>query len=273
MRRLIKRTAAAVLMAACLVSLSACSASQEGAVEDTAPQISADGTPVEDGMSEYIVLSAAQTLGSSDEQLIIQKQLAEAQGDAATAALCEEQLAVRAELGDMKSIDLDGAAAVLLADGSYTVQIPVHFAEGSKEYRLNLNMATQQISAEFTDLSASQEEDGSVSGLLRTATVYSAIGIGTVFMVLVFISLLIYCFKFVHAWEQGQSGKAASAPAPAAPAPAPVPAAPAPVPAADLMDDTELVAVITAAIAAYEGTSSNGLVVRSIRRVNGSARR
>ena len=34
----------------------------------------------------------------------------------------------------------------------------------------------------------------------------------------------------------------------------------------ELVDDTELVAVIAAAIAAYEGTSTDGFVVRSIRR-------
>ena len=36
--------------------------------------------------------------------------------------------------------------------------------------------------------------------------------------------------------------------------------------AQELADDTELVAVIAAAIAAYEGTSTDGFVVRSIRR-------
>ena len=87
--------------------------------------------------------------------------------------------------------------------------------------------------------------------------------------VLIFISLLIACFKFIHKWETGQKEKAAPAPAPVAPAPV---KAAAPVPAAgeDLMGDAELVAVISAAIAAYEGTSSNGLVVRSIRRVQRS---
>ena len=34
----------------------------------------------------------------------------------------------------------------------------------------------------------------------------------------------------------------------------------------EYVDDTELVAVIAAAIAAYEGTSTDGFVVRSIRR-------
>ena len=45
---------------------------------------------------------------------------------------------------------------------------------------------------------------------------------------------------------------------------APVQAAPAPVAAAE--DDAELVAVIAAAIAAAEGTSTDGFVVRSIKR-------
>ena len=35
---------------------------------------------------------------------------------------------------------------------------------------------------------------------------------------------------------------------------------------ADLVDDLELIAVITAVIAAQEGTSTDGFVVRSIRR-------
>lgn len=266
MKRLMRRMAAAVLMSACLVSLSACSSSQDAA-EESAPKISTDGTLVEDAMADSIILSAAQTLGFSKEQLIVQKQLAEAQGDAGSAEIYAEQLAVRQEMGDLKNINMDEASVVLLQDGSYTAIIPVDFTEGSQLYLLNLNMMTQQIQAGFTDMSAGQEEDTSVSGLLETATVYTAIGIGTVFAVLIFISLLIYCFKFIHQWENGQ--KAAKA----APAPAPVKAAPvaaAPVVAEE--DDAELAAVIAAAVAAYEGTSSNGLVVRSIRRIGGSRR-
>jgi predicted house-cleaning noncanonical NTP pyrophosphatase (MazG superfamily) len=38
----------------------------------------------------------------------------------------------------------------------------------------------------------------------------------------------------------------------------------------ELSDDLELVAVITAAIAASEGTSADGLVVRSIKRARNS---
>ena len=270
MKRLIRRMAAAVLMSACLVSLSACSASQD---EAAAPKISTDGTPVEDAMGESIVLSAAQTLGITEEQMVVQGQLAAAQGDTDSAEIYKAQLEVREEMGGIRSIDIEGSKVVLLADGSYTAVIPVTFDEGTKQYVVNINMATQKIQAEFTDMSAG-EEDTSVGGLLQTATVYTVIGIGTVFAVLIFISLLIYCFKFIHQWEEGKKApKAAPAAPAAAPAAPKAPAVAAPAASADLCDDAELLAVISAAIAAYEGTSSNGLVVRSIRRAGGSQRR
>ncbi len=265
MRRFVKRMAAAVLLSACLVSLSGCSSKQDA---ENGSTISMDGTPVDDSMAQSILLSAAQTLGVPKDQLIVQKTLAEATGDESTASIYEAQLEAREDMGDLKKVNMDEGSVVLLADGSYTVVIPVDFTEGTKKYVMNINMATQQIQAEFTDMSAGVVEDTSLGTLLKTATVYTIIGIGTVFLVLIFISLLISCFKYIHAWEEGK--KKAAAPAPkAAPAPAvkPVAAAPA-VTGPDLSDDAELVAVMTAAIAAYEGSAtSNGLIVRSIRRV------
>lgn len=266
MRRFVKRMAAAVLLSACLVSLSGCSSNQD---TETGSTISMDGTPVDDAMAQSIMLSAAQTLGVPKDQLIVQKTLAEATGDEATASIYEAQLEAREDMGELKNVNMDEGSVVLLEDGSYTVVIPVDFTEGTKKYVMNINMATQQIQAEFTDMSAGVVEDTSMGALLKTATVYTVIGIGTVFLVLIFISILISCFKYIHAWEEGKKKAAAPAPAPKAAAPAvkPVAAAPA-VNGPDLSGDAELVAVITAAIAAYEGsTSSNGLVVRSIRRV------
>ncbi len=273
MRRLMKRVAAAVLTAACLFSLSACSAKQdETAAQETL--ISTEGMVVEDAMGESIKLSAAQTLGGNTEQLVIQKSLLEAQGDVMGAELYAKQIEIRQELGELKDIDLEAAQVLLLADGSYTVTMPVTFAEGTMQYVLNLNLATQEIKNEFTDLSAGEEEDQSIGALMETAFVYSAIGIGTVFAVLVFISLLIYCFKFIHQWENSRNAKAPAEAPKAAPVSAPAVSAASSAPAAgdDLMEDAELVAVISAAIAAYEGTSSNGLVVRSIRRVQKTRR-
>lgn len=270
MRRLMRRLAAAALTAVCLVSLSACTAKQEDSAATAA--ISTDGTPVTDAMGDSLKLSAVNSLGMSDEQLIVQEKLAKAQGDISSAQIYRAQLDARGKLGSLKDIDLENAEVVMLADGSYTVSLPVIFRKGTMLYVLNLNMATQEIQAEFTDIGAG-ETDGSVGALMESASVYSAIGIGTVFAVLIFISLLIACFKLVHKFESGVSKKEEPAKAPvkaAVPVKAAAPDGPG---SEDLSGDLELAAVITAAIAAYEGTSSNGLVVRSIRRVQGPARR
>lgn len=270
MRRLLKQGLAAVLIAGCLMSLSACAAGQEQGGAG-ASSIETKGTPIDDSMARSLELSAAQTLGTPMEQLVIQEALSEAQGDKESAALYREQIKVRKEMGSIKGIDLDQASAVLLKDGSYTVMIPVSFTKGVMEYVLNLNMATQQIRAEFTRLGSREEEGKSLGALMETAGVYAAIGIGTVFVVLVFISLLIFCFRFIYKWENAM--KAAKAIPALAPPPDQAENEGSLGDNGDLSHDTELAAVIAAAVAAYEGTSSNGLVVRSIRRAGDSRRR
>lgn len=101
---------------------------------------------------------------------------------------------------------------------------------------------------------------------MEKAAMNTIMGLFVVFIMLVFISLIIYCFKFVHeAEERAAAKKKAAEPAPA-PAPAPVVEET----VEEEEDDLELVAVIAAAIAASEGTDPNGLVVRSIKRVGKS---
>ena len=103
------------------------------------------------------------------------------------------------------------------------------------------------------------------------------LGMGSVFIILIFIAWIISLFKYIKVFEDRKKNKqSAKAPAaPVKPAPAPVKAAPVKPQAGD-----ELQAVIAAAIAQYEADTSNstdtgfvpgptlnnGLVVRSIRR-------
>ena len=97
---------------------------------------------------------------------------------------------------------------------------------------------------------------------MEKAALNTLLGMGTVFCVLILISLIIGLFGFIPRLQDKLVKKPA-----AAPAPRPAVAAPAPAAEEDLSDDLELVAVISAAIAAYEGTSStDGFVVRSIKR-------
>ena len=101
---------------------------------------------------------------------------------------------------------------------------------------------------------------------LADAGINTLLGMGTAFAVLILISLIISLFPII-----GKIGKK-----PATPAPANKPAAAPEVEEEDLSDDDELVAVIAAAIAAYEGSnasaSGDGFVVRSIRKRRVGAR-
>lgn len=99
--------------------------------------------------------------------------------------------------------------------------------------------------------------------IMEKAGLNTLLGMGTVFCVLIFMSLIISLIKYIPAMldKSAKQAKAETA-APAAPKAAPAPAV---VPAAQ-EDDTELIAVIAAAIAAAEGTSPDGFVVRSIKR-------
>lgn len=112
-----------------------------------------------------------------------------------------------------------------------------------------LSVDTISINADMTTA-----EIGEKAGL------NTLLGMGTVFCVLILIMAIIYCFNIfaVIDKKKAQKNKEKAAPAPVA-APAAV--------AEDLTDDLELVAVISAAIAASEGAvTTDGFVVRSIRR-------
>ena len=98
---------------------------------------------------------------------------------------------------------------------------------------------------------------------MEEAVLNTLMGVCVVFAMLFFLSFLISQFKHISKLEEGFKKKNA----PAAPAPAPV-AAPAPVEEEEVVDDGELIAVIAAAIAAAEGTSTDGFVVRSIKKSN-----
>ena len=98
---------------------------------------------------------------------------------------------------------------------------------------------------------------------VRKAGLNTLIGLGIVFVVLMFLTFLIGQIHWIPDILNGRKKKEEAA-APAAPAPAPVPAAVEE--SVDETDDLELVAVISAAIAASEDVPADGFVVRSIRR-------
>jgi sodium pump decarboxylase gamma subunit len=103
----------------------------------------------------------------------------------------------------------------------------------------------------------------SMSEKIQQAALNTLLGMGTTFTVLILLALVIALFGKIVGGASNRTTQKKSAAAPAA---APAPAAVASV-EEELADDMELVAVIAAAVAAYEGKqSTDGFVVRSIRK-------
>ena len=98
----------------------------------------------------------------------------------------------------------------------------------------------------------------------------TVIGLIIVFSVLIILMLVMMLMKVIFYKPQND---AKTAQKPNAPAPAPVPtAAPAPAPAVkSSMDEGELVAVLTAAVAASLNTSTYHLNIKSYRRVENTS--
>ena len=125
-------------------------------------------------------------------------------------------------------------------------------------------VVTYEYNMKDQSTSLSWDIQYSMGKLIERAGLNTVMGIGIVFLALLFLSFLIGRLHIIpDLIEKKEAEKAPVAPA----APAPV-AAPVVEEEEDLMDDLELVAVITAAIAASETTSGDGFVVRSIKKAN-----
>lgn len=95
---------------------------------------------------------------------------------------------------------------------------------------------------------------------MKRAGLNTIMGIGTVFVILIIITFLISMFKYINKWEENKKKDNTPIEAPKAAVAKTV------VSEEELVDDLEVVAVISAAIAASMNTSADGFVVRSIKR-------
>ena len=257
MKQRIRRIWLALCMAVCLFALAGCSAAVDTA-ETIDPQIE---MAMQSGSQQYLDLFNQMDDASIEQALATSVK----NKDTVMENALKSWDSIKDDLGAFVSSE---TAVVTKGDG----------------YIARMNTVYEKRAMEFTliaDEDLSKVETISFSPVYTTgekmakAGMNTLMGMGVVFAVLIFISWLISMFKYISVFEAKMKAKKnAAAPAPAAPA-APAPAA-APAPTAapaeeeNLTDDTELVSVITAAIAAYEGkeTVDNGLVVRSIKRVS-----
>lgn len=163
----------------------------------------------------------------------------------------KESIGAVSELGDMSS-KVDGDAIV--------VTVPATCENGKGEIEL---IFTNDVFTKMTSCTFNVDE--TFGELMARAGLNTLLGMGTVFVVLILISFIISAFGVIPKIQESLTKKAEPEKE----------AEPVEVPAAvveeeeDLSDDMELVAVIAAAIAAYEGAASTeGFQVRSIKRAN-----
>lgn len=164
--------------------------------------------------------------------------------------------------------------------GAYIGHGDLTYEAGNSELSITTTAEFEDRQADLeiiyeTDLRGNLQLDSlTVSGkysmgeILQKAGLNTLLGMGTVFVVLIIISVIISLLKYIPKLQAAFTKKAE----PQQVAPASVSETPAAEVAEEVVveetqeDDTELVAVIAAAIAASEGTSTDGFVVRSIRR-------
>ena len=215
-------------------------------------------TVTEDEVANY--KSAAETLisqiaGFSDEE--IENYLA--QDDAFTTATMESWKSVKNELGAYSSI----VSQDVEKDGDVvTISTVAQFEKAKADVVLMLDLGQQM----YTSMTYSVQY--SLAANMQRAGMNTLMGIGIVFLMLVFLSFVIGLFKYIEKFQNVGKKKAAEEAPKAEEAPAPA-IAQSEAADEDFADDLELVAVISAAIAAYEaeaGGSTDGFVVRSIKR-------
>ncbi len=112
-----------------------------------------------------------------------------------------------------------------------------------------LNISTLDVSAHY-----------SLGEILKKSGLNTVLGMGVVFAVLIFLALVIGLLKYVPSILGSKEATVPEKKMETVVQETPVIVTP------QEEDDLELIAVITAAIAAQEGTSTDGFVVRSIRR-------
>lgn len=214
-------------------------------------------TVTEDEAANY--KSAAETLisqiaGFSDEE--IENYLA--QDDAFTTATMESWKSVKDELGAYSSI----VSQDVEKDGDVvTISTVAQFEKAKADVVLMLDLGQQM----YTSMTYSVEY--SLAANMQRAGMNTLMGIGIVFLMLVFLSFVIGLFKYIEKFQNVGKKKAAEEAPKAEEAPAPA-IAQSEAADEDFADDLELVAVISAAIAAYENTSGDSFVVRSIKKSN-----
>lgn len=244
MKKIMKRLSVALSMLVLVMSLTACSTAE-------AEESTVDSYVVEVLESSCeSVMSTLPELSDEDIESFL------ASGDEFTIAATNAWL----DNGD----ELGGFVEIVSSTVDYDKTEDKYVLHSDVAFELKNATVSMNFDGTGTPTYMTIEVQYSLGELMGQAGLNTIMGIGIVFLVLLFLSFLIGLFKYIGVVVEKMEKK--NAPKAAAPVAAPKAAPVAAAPVEELVDDKELVAVIAAAIAAYENTSTDSFVVRSIRR-------
>ena len=266
-----KKLSILLLTLICLVGLTACGNEKEPTRIQTEQEI-AQIMNISDMVYNYVMIASAEehaedlavlSMVTDDENLD--------QGEAFRKSfgfyLDARTLTKAAESYKASAVDIGDPQPITTADGSLQKEIDVSEDEAIVTIPLKGSIRNGSMEIIFDDnrhiTSITTNVDLTLGESMKKAGVNTAIGMGTVFVMLIVISFIITAMGIIPKLQEMGKKKEPSAPAVVEKT------------IEDIItreetdtDDTELVAVIAAAIAAYEGESStDGFVVRSIRRI------
>lgn len=233
-----KKIGLLLCMCLCLMMFAACGEKKD------------DGTY--NGVTEEQLMNNCQsTVQKLETMTDEQKQAYLASGDEMTVNLVNRFSDTRSELGEYQGF---GDFSVTKSGKTLTAAQTVNYEQRPIIVTYVLDYNSMQVTDITVDAVYTTGEKMSKAGL------NTLMCISTVFVVLVIISLVIYAFRIIYVLERKYKNEKNHEEA------QPAKAENIAVPQEKEQDDLELVAVIAAAIAAATGTSTDGFVVRSIKR-------
>lgn len=242
MNQMLKRASSVCTAAACAISLTFSGGIAVMADSEIDETIKTQILMTAEGLTDTIIPLSEEEIDAYMES-----------GDEFTMGAMTAWEGAKDEVGELVET---GETEVEYSNRQYTATIPVDFEKLDAKFVY----VFEDVDGVVTPVSVAVDVQYPLSTTMKNAAMNTLMGLGTVFAVLVLLIVIISAFKFIPGSSAGKKEKKEAAPAPV-PVPAPVQQA------AEVYDDTELIAVIAAAIAAAEGTTTDGFVVRSIRKI------
>lgn len=243
MKQILKKMSAVCTAFLCALTVMAASAGSVWAASAADEMLEQQAIMMAEGLTETII-----PLSDEDVEAYISS------GDDFTIGAMTSWNTAKKELGEKKD-EQDGKTEAEVTHGQCTVTVPVAFEKADANF-------VYVFGEDGTPVSMTVDIQYPMSVTLQRAGLNTLMGLATVFLMLIFLSFVIYLFRFIPGLLEGKKKQAE------VPAAAPAPAVAVPVVEETAADDGELIAVIAAAIAASEGTGTDGFVVRSIRKLN-----